>query len=289
MRIIEQSCELIPDAEDLVQQIGSRAAICYQSDGNSPEANISRVERCIKSGHNSALEMGRITLHSGKHYIGWLRDFGKYTTGSNVDGRIVYSGSVRAWREIWGVKLPDNVMRFLKSSYPDLFADLSVDNGQGRNPCRGIDFPSDHRDYPLHKYQAVKFVTSRKLSHQLVRHRNMSWLQESTRYCRYSDGIDVIDQDFSGSATAKSVWAESVSRAEYDYMTLLNLGVKPQEAMTVLPHSLKTELIGYASLAQWKYIFKLRTKGGADPAMKRLMIPLLDKFKVAYPSVKWGR
>ena len=75
-----------------------------------------------------------------------------------------------------------------------------------------------------------------------------------------------------------------MSQAEGIYLKLLKTS-SPQAARTVLPNSCKTEIIVYANLAEWHHIFKLRTSKGAEPSMREIMNPLLDKVKELYPEI----
>jgi thymidylate synthase (FAD) len=73
--------------------------------------------------------------------------------------------------------------------------------------------------------------------------------------------------------------------SEEKYMELLELGATPQEARSVLPNSLKTELVMTMNLREWRHFFKLRTSTAAHPQMREIAIPLLDKFKELIPVV----
>jgi len=57
----------------------------------------------------------------------------------------------------------------------------------------------------------------------------------------------------------------------------------PQQARSVLPNSLKTEINVSANIREWRHIFKLRTTSAAHPQMRELMCPLLDEFKKRIP------
>jgi thymidylate synthase (FAD) len=134
---------------------------------------------------------------------------------------------------------------------------------------------------------AVKFVTDRGVSHELVRHRMCSFLQESTRYCNYGGGITVVAPSTMSlwPADVQNLWIESCRKAEREYMDMLNYGLKPQQARAVLPNSLKTEIVIRANFREWRHIFKLRCAKTAHPDMQALMIPLRDKCIKILPCV----
>lgn len=95
----------------------------------------------------------------------------------------------------------------------------------------------------------VKFICDRGVSHELVRHRLASYCQESTRYCNYSkDGfggeITVIKPIFLVEGTPGwDIWRDACRCAEDAYFDMLTFGCTPQEARSVLPNSLKTEVV----------------------------------------------
>lgn len=136
-----------------------------------------------------------------------------------------------------------------------------------------------------HSQMTVIFTVDRGVSHEMVRHRLASFAQESTRYCNYSkekfgDQITVIRPYFleEGSG-AYNAWLYVMEEAEQAYMTMLRCGCSPQAARSVLPNSLKTDIVITANYREWRTIFKLRTAVGAHPQMREVMRPLLDEVK----------
>lgn len=133
---------------------------------------------------------------------------------------------------------------------------------------------------------AVRFVTCRGISHELVRHRLCSFGQESTRFVRYGD-IEVVPP-YEITHSTEDVyygWMGAIYKAEQAYKDLLDLGMAPQIARSVLPTCLKTEIVVQANLREWRHIFELRTDKAAHPDMRRLMIPLLAEVKQRIPIV----
>ena len=64
---------------------------------------------------------------------------------------------------------------------------------------------------------------------------------------------------------------------------LVDMGAKPQEARSILPNSLKTEIIMTMNLREWRHFFKLRTSLRAHPQMREIAIIILEKFKKEIP------
>lgn len=73
--------------------------------------------------------------------------------------------------------------------------------------------------------------------------------------------------------------------SEEMYLQLIHAGAKPQEARSVLPNSLKTEVVMTANLREWRHFFKLRTSPAAHPQMREVAIPLLKEFQMLIPVV----
>ena len=76
-----------------------------------------------------------------------------------------------------------------------------------------------------------------------------------------------------------------MDESEKAYIKLIELGATPQEARSVLPNSLKTEIIITMNLREWRHFFKLRTSNAAHPQMREIARPLLDEFKKQIPVI----
>jgi thymidylate synthase (FAD) len=142
-----------------------------------------------------------------------------------------------------------------------------------------------HESILEHYSVSVLFICDRGISHEIVRHRLASFSQESTRYCNY--GKDKFNNELTFIRPFKwavgdsmySLWCESMQHAENMYLKMLRMGATPECARSVLPNSLKTEIVVTANIREWRHIFKLRTAPVAHPQIKELMIPLLYDFK----------
>jgi thymidylate synthase (FAD) len=142
-----------------------------------------------------------------------------------------------------------------------------------------------HESVIEHVSATVKFVVDRGVSHEIVRHRIASFTQESTRYCNYKKkGVVMIEPPLPDE-DARILWRKAVGVAEAIYLEMLDRGISPQIARSVLPNCLKTELIMTANLREWRHFFKLRTAKAAHPQMREVTIPLLEQFQRAFPVV----
>lgn len=140
----------------------------------------------------------------------------------------------------------------------------------------------------------VKFICDRGVSHEIVRHRLAAYCQESTRYCNYGNGkfgeeITVIAPCFFNDNHSDQdnenylKWEAAMKDAEAWYMELLQNGATPQEARSVLPNSLKTEVVMTADIREWRHFLKLRCSKAAHPQMREVALKLLDMVHAKIP------
>jgi thymidylate synthase (FAD) len=146
-----------------------------------------------------------------------------------------------------------------------------------------------HHSVLEHVSITVRFICDRGVSHEVCRHRIASYSMESTRYCRYDGEKEGSELTFikpcffkRGSEKYK-MWEDAMERAEDAYLDLLSSGASPQEARSVLPNSLKTELYMTANMREWRHFFNLRCAKAAHPQMRELTIPLLHKMDDYFP------
>lgn len=150
---------------------------------------------------------------------------------------------------------------------------------------------SGHESVLEHEKVTVRIICDRGVSHEIVRHRIAAYSQESTRYCNYSNSkfgneITVIEPlFFKDNPERYELWKTAMEQAEATYFSLLKIGASPQEARSVLPNSLKTEIVVTYNLREWKHFFKLRTSPTAHPQMREIACPLLRAFQARIPIV----
>lgn len=160
---------------------------------------------------------------------------------------------------------------------------------------RGI-IKRGHESVLEHVTLSVLVVCDRGVSHEIVRHRIASYSQESTRYCNYTAGkfgghITVIDPangfcwDLDNEADAKKwkIWRSAMYAADMHYNEMIEAGATAQEARTVLPNSLKTEIVMTMNLREWRHFFRLRCDKAAHPQMREVAGLISRKFAKEYP------
>jgi len=142
-----------------------------------------------------------------------------------------------------------------------------------------------------HASVTAVIVCDRGVSHEIVRHRIASYSQESTRYCNYSQDkfgreLTFIRPCFwAEDSPAYRIWADTMQSVETAYFALLESGEEPQKARSILPNSLKTELVVTMNLREWRHFFKLRTHKSAHPQMREVAAPMLRAFQARIPVV----
>lgn len=143
-----------------------------------------------------------------------------------------------------------------------------------------------------HVAVSVRVICDRGVSHEIVRHRIASYTQESTRYCNYAKGkfgneltfiLPSFLKDKAGAMYQE--WLVAMRTAERTYLAMIGYGAKPQEARSVLPNSLKTEIVMTMNLREWLHFFKLRTAPNAHPDMRVVAGKILGEFNLRIPVI----
>ena len=275
--IWEQSAGL----EGVYKQIEKVGRVCYKSEDKITEGSAKPfVDRMIKSGHGAMLEHGTVYLFC--------------PTEKYVDS----NGDVQYYNPL--EKYQDDNYSALEDSNEGMYVTTNlrvlVENGW-MGDLQYLCEPTEFHE----KRITVHFVCDRGVSHEFVRHRVMSFAQESTRYCNYSKdkfGNELtfiqpcwLDDErlklygpyhtIIRDKSPESIFIANLNNAERDYLDLISLGWKPQEARAILPNSLKTELVVTGFTSDWNHFFDLRargTTGAPHPQAKELAEPLMEEF-----------
>lgn len=172
--------------------------------------------------------------------------------------------------------------------------DKISEDGESANRLVGSLIKSKHEAMLEHMSLSVLFICDRGISHEIVRHRMASFAQESTRYCNYSRGkfgsevTFIRPYNMNSDSTEFAIWESAMLTVERRYMELLRRGISPQMARSVLPNSLKTELVMTANLREWRHFLKLRAAGSTGaphPQMLEITVPLLIELQRTIPVV----
>ncbi len=269
MRIIEQSATILDwSGLDLYQRVEQAARVCRRSESKGDAEGF--VRSLIRRGHLSPLEFARVEFPAIALYpiLDWV-------------------SNIRRLREIAVDEEADEAAEFARQR----LAAVAM-----RYPafCEGIQLTEEdiypfaaQGMKPANDWIPVLFVTSRTISHQLVRYRHdITFCQESQRHVRYDrDGIEVIEQPPMlnqhewMNQLVWNAWNFAMHDAEGAYIEMMEAGATAEQARAVLPGCTATRILAYASPDEWRHIFSQRCDEHADPQMRALMIPLRDEMR----------
>ncbi len=297
----------------IIEKIGRT---CYKSEDSITDDSAARFVKVLQNNRHWAMLEHYHLIFDIAHFedrLKGLKDYPeltKYLSFSvTQDGHIFVSGSFRAFLELFekvktekykGINAWLRLERKCADLFPLIFDDPFYKEGiidpnlfdyySRADFIKFIDGRADEKELAFrHLTHTVLFTCDRGVSHEFVRHRPCSFAQESTRYCNYSKDkfgseIAVIEPCFWTGDDKKellTLWYDAVEFCEKTYFKLLNLGATPQEARSVLPNSLKTDLIITATEEEWEHIIALRytgVTGKPHPQMVESMSIVYDKL-----------
>lgn len=333
MKVIDASYKILPQQTSFMKKIELVARTCYKSEDLITEDScVKMVNNLMQRQHYAMLEHATLilnmdansfndTLELVNHLEKELslrkeeyKTFKSYLNFTDYNANYLISGNIRAWIEFLETcvqaigKIPEFFNKYLGTYKTD---DNSVLFGSFYNENHGMFTFSEEdiwikrvddtsklsiRERLVHETLTVKFTVDRGVTHELVRMRDCSFAQESTRYCNYSKGkfgneITVIKPCFfeqwdesldnKCETTEYGLWARACEAAEKYYFKLLEEGATPQQARDVLPTSVKADIIMTTNIREWIHILELRalgTTGKPHPQMEEVMIPLTKEL-----------
>lgn len=274
MKLIKPYYEILPQApglEGVYKQIEKAGRVCYKSEDKITETSAKEfVDMLIKRGHLSVLEHGTVYLKISYKSPETDSDYLSKMDIITFFRRNPYS------KAIIGLDVTDTS---IGHCYITTNMRVIAENDKLFEALQYICEPKE----PHIKRTTVKFICSRSTSHQLVRHRVMSFAQESQRYCNYSlnkfnNEITFIRPSWLDDNKVCTDFDFGLIDAETRYFNMIKLGYKPQQARQILPNACKTELVVTGFNDDWKQLLELRCSAGADPDIKQLMNPLKEEL-----------
>ncbi len=171
-----------------------------------------------------------------------------------------------------------------------------MDEHSSEKFIRGL-ISSGHESVIEHVSVTFKIVCDRGVSHEIVRHRIASYSQESTRYCNYSldkfgNEITVIKPLFWEEDSPQfELWVDTMKMIEETYFKMINdLRATPEEARSILPNSLKTEIYVTMNLREWRHFLKCRMNKRAHPQIRQIALMvyriLVEKLPVVFEDIE---
>ena len=312
MKIIKPSFNEIKN-ENPQKHIEAIARICYKSEDLITDISHKKMITNLYNRKHYAMLEHFIFIYKVNEIIANKLSEEKYIIKTSVpilsnddkyDIRYVISFSARSLLDILD-KIDDvdkeliiNLIEQVVYDYncDEMFGNRfkKVNNPKMFNKVDDVEMLTLYEQY-YHGWHSIKFICDRGVSHEIVRHRDASFAQESTRYCNYSKDkfgqeITVIDPlMFNNEAELDSIerkrydiWKKSINSSENAYFDLLISGATPQEARSVLPNSLKTEVVMTARNYEWEHFFDLRCEKVAHPQMREIAIPTFKYFSNTY-------
>lgn len=251
MKLIEPQVTLLeqkPGLQGIYEIIDEVAGVCYNRQGIH-ENSEAFVRSLIKRGHLNPLEFGTVYLQMTQD--NFFNSTLPYSI-TNTDGKYVY--------------ITTNFRVFIEMGV--LFAHI----------CEPTEF---HVKRPC-----FKITCSRGVADEFARHRTLSVMMRSTRYCKVNnleicrpqwldksiteDILDkILESDYEESNHKLWTWWYAMNTAEDCYRALIENDVKPQEARGILPLDMVTEmcLCGFTGVANqgWDRFLDLRCSSAAHP------------------------
>ena len=275
MRLIKPSVEIIRqeeyDLNHIFKFIELAGRTCYKSEDRITEDSAKEfVDRMIKSEHTAMLEHGTVYLT---------------IPSVNMSDMVIYKYFLNPYSKIF----INRINTYITTNYRVLIENDWLDD---------LKYLSNPNLFHPRR-TTVKFICDRAVANEFVRHRVFSFAQESTRYCNYTKDKFNNELTFIIPCWIKDLkegtyyayceyhhaendpckeWFDVCMNAEHVYTELIEKEWKPQEARTILPNSLKTELIMTGFNDDWENFFKLRCATNAHPQAKELADMLKDKF-----------
>lgn len=297
MKLINQSYEICKThgytLQDVYKDIERAARVSYKSEDKITEDSAEKmVQRLISMKHYSPLEFGTIYLKITLDPI-----------------RNIYIAEKYEDNPFSAVTISKDLTRYVTTNYRVIVENHWEDD---------LQYMCEPTKYHQRR-TTVKFITNRAISHELVRHRSMSFMQESQRYCNYAkdkfsnqltyiipvqctkdipdnteliDNIDIDNFVWGNDGVKKFLKVNKLTQGmlysfydtEVHYIGLTELGLKPQEVRAILPNATKTELYMCGFDKDWEHFFDLRDKTHVDPQMYDLVHPLHEYYEKTIES-----
>ena len=123
---------------------------------------------------------------------------------------------------------------------------------------------------------------SREMTHQLVRHRLLSFSQRSQRYVDESNFTTSRPKSTPEQTTILDNHFKDVNVI---YKQLRDSGMKKQDARCILPNATHTELVVSGTDVGWKHFLKLRCASDAQEQIRNVAFCMKDMMEEEYGSI----
>jgi thymidylate synthase (FAD) len=145
---------------------------------------------------------------------------------------------------------------------------------------------SGHLSVLEHAYATFRISgASRSFTHQLVRHRLCSFIQQSQRYVDESHFNYIEPDSVKNNPEAHSIFVDFMGKAKEAYLKLNRLKIKKEDARYVLPNAVESQIVVSANFREWRHIIDLRGKPQSQWEIRRVAIEVLKILRNHAPTV----
>lgn len=284
MKLVKQSFEFINQTDfslvGIKKHIERCARVSYKSEDKITDTSYEKFVNMLESrGHDRPLEFGTVHFKmESSRFQGFMQ--------------ALYAEGI--FNNIWIKSNYNEGVMYITTNYR-YYSDITK-----RLPNIKEYFTEEDNEYYLKRY-TVHMILDRGVMDEFRTHVGLSHLAESTRYCNYSKhkfgnevtfikpcwlNIPLGDYGIASLPGDNILWltggarifVDSLLEAEDYYMTLLSEGWTPQQARSVLPLGIKSELISCGFKDAWENFFKRRDASDAHPMAQEIAKPMHEKF-----------
>lgn len=267
MKLIKQSFQFVNQKgftlKDIYKHIEYCARISYKSQDKITDTSYEKFVNMLESrGHDRPLEFGTVYLSrtaQKEDNMAWLDKY-TYSPWSKFS---FGNGSTRIDGKLMNTIYVTTNYRVIKENHWE----------------DDLQYLCEPTEYHYKRY-TVHMVLDRGVMDEFRTHVGLSHLAESTRYCNYSkdkfgNELTFIQPcwDIRGSN-----YIDFLQNAEWGYFRMLKNGWTPQQARSVLPLGIKSELISCGFEDAWKNFFDRRCAADAHPMARDIALPMHEKF-----------
>lgn len=128
---------------------------------------------------------------------------------------------------------------------------------------------------------------SRACTHQLVRHRHMSFSQKSQRYVKEKGEFDyIIPPQIASNPELKEKFEKHMSEVANLYQDFVNAGIKAEDARAILPNATASSLVASLNLRELIHLANLRLCTRAQLEIRTLIKKMCDEVLKEEPWLK---
>lgn len=284
MKLIKQSFEFINQTDfsliGIKKHIERCARVSYKSEDKITDTSYEKFVNMLESReHDRPLEFGTVHLKiESSKFQGFMQ--------------ALYAEGI--FNNIWIKSNYNEGVMYITTNYR-YYSDITK-----RLPNIKEYFTEEDNEYYPKRY-TVHMILDRGVMDEFRTHVGLSHLAESTRYCNYSKhkfgnevtfikpcwlNIPLGDYGIASLPGDNILWltggarifVDSLLEAEDYYMTLLSEGWTPQQARSVLPLGIKSELISCGFEDAWENFMRRRDASDAHPMAQEIAKPMHEKF-----------